>query len=264
MKGIDAKGGGTPEDWDERRDSLSGAGFDVAALSHRGRVRKNNQDRFLVRLFDEGSVLLALADGLGGDSAGALAAETVRERLYRVSPPDSGREQEQLRNLAGTLDAEILGLSKTKTRLRGMGSTLVLVLIRKERAHWLHIGDSRLYLFRSPRLIQVTRDQTLARFLVEEKELSPDEARSHYSRRVMDQYVGCGFCAPESGEFEIQAGDVLMLTSDGVHGQMEAEEILGILLAPGTLRDKCEDLAKTPLNKGGRDNLTVVLASRQE
>jgi len=75
------------------------------------------------------------------------------------------------------------------------------VFLRDNVAHWIHVGDSRLHLFRERSLIRITEDQTLARFLIEEGELTPDQASTHYSRQVMDQFVGCGFVEPEAGIF---------------------------------------------------------------
>jgi protein phosphatase len=246
--------------WNEKQTRLSVAGFDIAARSHRGWVRKNNQDRYVIHPLKDGSLLLAMADGLGDERGAGLAADTLRVALERIVAIPQGEEKQYLLELSKTLDGEIRDRAEKTPDLNGMGSTLVAVLIRNRMAWWVHVGDSRLYLYRNNRLMQITEDQTLARYLVEEGEMKPEQIPDHYSRNVMDQYVGCGYCAPETGDFKIEPDDCLMLTSDGVHSHMESKELASTLMQCQSIEQKVENLVQTVLANGGEDNLTAIMA----
>ncbi len=141
-----------------------------------------------------------------------------------------------------------------------MGSTLVGVLLRDRIAHWVHVGDSRLYILRKGTLTQVTEDQTLARFLLEEGEITAEQIPTHYSRHVMDQCVGCGYAEPETGSLKFLAGDLLVLSTDGLHRQIPESTFNSILNTDTDLENKARALVKAALDAGGKDNITVVMA----
>lgn len=141
-----------------------------------------------------------------------------------------------------------------------MGSTLTGVLLRNDVAHWVHVGDSRLYILRSEILTQVTQDQTLARFLQKEGEITEQQLSTHYSRHVMDQYVGCGYSEPETGSLKVQAGDLLALSTDGLHKHISMDGFNSILNRNDDLETKTRALVKEALDTGGNDNITVVMA----
>lgn len=183
-------------------------------------VRKTNEDRYLIKELKDGSVLLAVADGLGGEAAGDYAAETLQKNLTGLTHISRNDEQRELDQLAREIDRSIYAEGQENKSLEGMGSTLVGVLLRDRIAYWVHVGDSRLYLLRDRKLTQVTEDQTLARFLLDEGEITAEQLPSHYSRHVMDQCVGCGYTEPETGRFKLLAGDILMLSTDGLHGEV--------------------------------------------
>lgn len=233
--------------------------FDIAAESHIGLVRKTNQDRYFLREFPDGEALTAIADGLGGIPAGDMAADLIVETLSQVEALEPGTEECQLTSLAIELDRMVAEAQQSNPRLGGMGSTLILVWMKNGRAFWAHVGDSRLYLLRSRRLCQITRDQTLARFLVAEGEITPEQARSHYAREVMNQCLGCGFCEPETGSFKLTPGDVLLLSTDGLHRSMTTARLEALLNARTGVSGVARTLVEAALAAGGRDNITGVI-----
>ncbi len=247
-------------DWNEKGTQLSLADFHISAYTHIGFVRKTNQDRYVINPLADGSVLLGIADGLGGEVAGDLAAEMIRIKLAAVIHIPAGEEKQYLLRLSEDLDQEIMHKSETNQNLGGMGSTLIAVLIRDQFVYWVHIGDSRLYLFRNGQLIQITEDQTFTRFLVKEGKLTQEEVPFHYSGCVMDQYIGCGYCEPESESFEIARKDLLLLTTDGFHNQIKKEELVASLHFISGDQIKIKDLVTAVLKNGGGDNLTAVIA----
>ena len=155
-----------------------------------GLVRKSNEDRYLIKNFTDKSVLLAIADGLGGEAAGDYAAEMLKGKLTDLNHISKDKEQSELEQLAREIDRAIYTEGQENGALEGMGTTLIGVLLRDRIAYWVHVGDSRLYLLRNGKLTQVTEDQTLARFLLEESEITPEQLPTHYSRHVMDVTFG--------------------------------------------------------------------------
>jgi protein phosphatase len=229
-------------------------------ITHIGLFRKSNEDRYLIKKLKDESVLIAVADGLGGEVAGDYAAEIIREKLAGLDSISSKNVQLELDELARLIDRTIYTKGQENIALEGMGSTLVCILLRDRIGYWVHVGDSRLYLFRNGTLTQITEDQTLARFLLEEGEISAEQLPTHYSRHVMDQCVGCGYVEPETGRLEFLAGDVLLLSTDGLYRDITDNTIDTILNMERNLEIKAKALVKAALDAGGKDNITVVLA----
>ena len=217
-------------------------------------------DRYLIKELKDKSILIAVADGLGGGVASDYAAEILRGKLAGLNHISRNNEQQELDQLARVIDRAIYTESQENNDLEGMGSTLVGVLLRDRIAHWVHVGDSRLYLLRNGILTQVTEDQTLARFLLEEGEINTEQLPTHYSRHVMDQCVGCGYAEPETGCLNLLAGDLLALSTDGLHGQIPENTLHSILNTDNNLEIKANALVKAALDAGGEDNITVVMA----
>jgi protein phosphatase len=234
----------------------------IFAATHIGRVRKENEDRYFIKELDDGAILLAVADGLGGEPAGEYAAEIVRGRLAGIRQIAKGEEKHQLLNIVKEADLAVYKEAESDPDLRGMGTTLVCALLRDGVAYWVHVGDGRLYILRDGQLIKITEDQTFARFLVEEGEITPDQVSTHYSRHILDQTVGCGICEPEAGRLEFKKGDLLILTTDGLHETITAETMTAILVDDTDLETKAESLVQAALDSGGKDNITIVIAER--
>jgi serine/threonine protein phosphatase PrpC len=234
--------------------------LNIFAATHIGRVRKANQDRYLIKKLGDGAILLAVADGLGGEAAGDYAAEIARSKMAGISQVPRGEEERQFEALVKSADLAVYNEALKDPDLEGMGTTLVCVLLRDGLAHWAHVGDSRLYILRERKLIKVTEDQTFARFLVEEGEITPEQVPTHYSRHVLDQTVGCSICEPETGSLEFKEKDLLILTTDGLHDKIAADEMISILAAETDLETKARSLIEAALDAGGKDNITIVVA----
>jgi serine/threonine protein phosphatase PrpC len=232
----------------------------IAAHTHAGIVKNLNEDRYLVRPLTDGTILLALADGLGGDVSGDYAAEIVCGKFAGIDCISGGREEAELKALVRSIDLTVYDQTEKDPSLAGMGSTLVCVLLRGNRAYWAHVGDSRLYILTGGRLTRVTRDQTLSRFLLEEGEITAEQVPSHYSRNVMDQFVGCGYAEPETGRLELLPEDILVLATDGLHKQISKSGIQILLNTEKPLAEKASSLIRAAIDAGGKDDITVVLA----
>jgi PPM family protein phosphatase len=227
-------------------------------VSHRGLVRTINEDRQIIKSIGEDLLLMAVADGLGGGVCGTQAAEITISELSRMEIDGSNI----LRSLGGAIqlaDNKIRWIVSQNEKLEGMGSTLTAVLVDDKYAHWVNVGDSRLYRLRQGVLEQMTTDQNMAQFLVEEGELTNEEARFHPSQNQLDQCIGCGDCIPDTGFFPLCDEDLLILTTDGLHGELSGDVFAGLVHQDVGLAAKGEALLDAALQAGGRDNITLVM-----
>lgn len=236
--------------------------MNIFAVSHIGKVRKSNEDRYFIKRYQEGSILLAIADGLGGEVAGDYAAEIVMGKLAAIGHIRKGKEEQQLAALVKEADLAVNREAEGHPDLGGMGSTLICALLRSGYIYWAHVGDSRLYILHGRQLSQITKDQTFARFLLQEGEITAEQALTHYSRHILDQTVGCGICEPETGRLEFKEEELLILTTDGLHKKITAETMISLLVTQAELESRAKSLVEAALEAGGADNITVVIAEK--
>lgn len=227
-------------------------------LSDPGRVRPRNEDRFLIRAFDDDHLLVAVMDGMGGQAGGELAAQTAHDVL-RAWTIGSGPISQQLHDLVLQANQAVVQAEEARPELQGLGCTLIAALISQHTAHWVHVGDSRLYICAASGPQLVTTDQNMAQFLVEEGEMSETEAMTSPMRNLLDQCLGGSFMEEESGSFPLQPGDRLVLCSDGVHDELTADAINTILAQAMPVQQLGEALLQAALAAGGNDNITVVV-----
>jgi PPM family protein phosphatase len=230
----------------------------TAALTHLGN-RQENDDRYLIRTFNDGRLLLAVADGMGGHAGGSRAAAEAIEALSHCGIS----EDQPLENLGIVIrktSKKIQQMRLEAPELEGMGTTLTVALLATKLLFWAHVGDSRIYVLQKGRLSRVTVDQTLVQGLIEGGMITPDEAMSHPLRHIIDQCVGCPECIPDLGLREINSGDIVLLTTDGLHDALRDWKIELLVREAHCLEDAARTLVREALHGGGKDNITVVLA----
>ncbi|MBU0515901.1 MAG: protein phosphatase 2C domain-containing protein [Proteobacteria bacterium] len=231
--------------------------MNAAARTHQGLRRRHNEDRHLIREIGPGEVLLAVADGMGGEASGEVAAQMAVDHLAGRSAEENWDEAAlvaEFRRACGDIHAR----AQADPAREGMGTTLTAAYVRGNRVVWAHVVDSRLYLWRDGRLDQITRDHTAAAVMVEQGTLSQAEAQAHPARNMLFDCVGCGSCSPDSGAFETRPGDLILLTSDGLHDAVPRDMVTDILRRPSGLGDRLSALIEAALDAGGRDNITAV------
>jgi len=227
------------------------------ALTDIGLVRKTNQDRYLIKEIGGNELLLAVADGMGGDPGGEIAATAVKDALASFTPASTVPEQE-LKVIIRKLSDELLARSQSDETLFGMGSTMTAVFIIGSQARWVHVGDSRLYHLTGTTLNQITTDQNWAQSLVDYGDMTPEEARISPLRNMLDECVGCPDCQPLSGIFTVGKEDCLFLCTDGVHGYLEPDDLRARLTRQASLEARLDDVMRAVLDAGGQDNSTII------
>ncbi|MDX9687902.1 PP2C family protein-serine/threonine phosphatase [Halopseudomonas formosensis] len=227
-----------------------------------GKVRSHNEDAFLA-LPERG--LWVVADGMGGHQNGALASRLIVEHLAELpGGSDLDRRVQQVRRTLHLLNRR---LSRELTLVSGqpepvMGSTVVVLLVEEDRAACIWAGDSRCYLWRSGGLYQITRDHSLLQQLIDERQLSPEQAAAHPSAHALTRAVGASEdLALDVVEFNVYPGDTLLLCSDGLYQSLSGSELGSALNRPSP-QLALERLFEQALAGPARDNLSAVVIRR--
>ena len=232
-----------------------------------GRRRTGNEDSFILWASPDDAPhaadsLVIVCDGMGGSNAGEVASKMAVEtvtRVFAAAPP--GDLPQVLAHAVEVANEEIWELSRTRSDLNGMGTTCTALALKGDHVLVAHVGDSRAYLVRSHRAMQLTTDHSLVAQLVARNQLTPEEARHDPRRNVVTRSVGV---APDvevdlvEVDEALRPGDTLVLCSDGLHGQVSDDEIAGFAMG-GSLPDACRDLIELANARGGPDNITVAM-----
>ncbi|KRC54763.1 MULTISPECIES: PP2C family protein-serine/threonine phosphatase [unclassified Nocardioides] len=230
--------------------------FRFAASSETGPVREHNEDSGFA-----GPYLLCVADGVGGAAAGEIASATTTYVVSARSLAHPGFEPERLLR-AAVAEAHtqlVAGVAADPAR-RGMATTLTAVLTDGVHTSLAQVGDSRAYLLRDGRLVQLSHDQTLVQSLVDAGRLTPAEAAASPYRNVVLQAVD-GEHEPEPvlQPLDLRPGDRLLLCSDGMSDVLSPATV-HLLLGIDSLGAAAERLVRAAIDSGTRDNVTVVVA----
>lgn len=250
----------------------------IAHRTDTGRVRRNNQDSVYadtLRLPDGTVAYLCLvADGMGGARAGEqaskIASQATQAQVSGTSgyaPDDDAAWQTLLRNATTTANRKVYEQSRSNADQSGMGTTLTVALIVGERVHLASVGDSRAYLFNAAGLTtdggtsaQLTSDHSLVARLVDIGQITPEEARTHPQRNVLYRSIGTDPAVEvDTRSEQLGVGDVLLLCSDGLFNYVTDQELASHVLNQPDLDATCARLIQLANERGGADNISVVL-----
>lgn len=230
--------------------------FQTGAVTHQGRVRDHNEDRFLA---EPRSGLWVVADGMGGHQGGEYASGSIVDHLGSVGVPASAPDLEaRVMDRLNRANAHIQDMS----RERGgaiIGSTVVALLVFDRDFACIWAGDSRAYRLREGQLRQVTRDHTEAQELLSRGVITPQEAANWPRKNVITRAVGVGaHLNADMISGQLKEGDQFLLCSDGLTGHVADEEIREVLMS-NPPQAACERLLELTLERGATDNVTVVV-----
>jgi PPM family protein phosphatase len=235
--------------------------LDAFGLSDPGLECENNQDAYLVAA-EAG--LLAVADGVGGGPAGEvasrLAVDIVRTAIgdrELSGPPAVPALAEAVR----FANRRVCEAAHEDPLCTGMATTLTALLIQHQRAALVHVGDSRAYRLRGRRLERLTTDHTVAQALLQAGRITPEEAKRSGVRHVITRALGSkDGIEVDARLVQAAPGDLFLLSTDGLHDVTDDDELAAILLSDPDLTSVAEELVRSALDRGGPDNVTVVLA----
>ncbi len=270
---------------------------EINATSHIGRVRKGNEDNYLLLNIslskawtgsqddgefviesqkfeiDDNGVVLAVSDGMGGALAGevasTMAVETVGEKLLDADTQDTLEPEIIDHHLISKLyDATVFAnylihqQGRTDPQYQGMGATFTGIGVTPAAADIIQVGDSRAYLVRNSKIYQVTKDQSLVQQLIDAQQISAEEAETHTLKNVILQALGAqNEIYPVSARIVPHKNDVFLLCSDGLSNKVNASSMQRIILDNfEKLENACVELVKEANENGGEDNITVILA----
>jgi protein phosphatase len=247
--------------------------IDYASMSDPGRVRDNNEDACGAFVPDgeserrEKGSLFVVADGMGGHRGGEIAStiavKTIGERYFAAEGKDRVAALIQAFVSANT---SIFDEANADTTLVGMGTTCTALAIRERDAFLAHVGDSRAYLMRDGDLRQITQDHSLVGEMVRSGIISDEDARTHPKRHVITRSLGVQDSIKtdtSDAPLDVRAGDTFVLCSDGLTSYAQPDDIKRALEG-ATPEDACESLVNLANNRGGRDNITVVVVMLRE
>src|SRR5437868_8815056 len=267
--------------------------IDLHAKSDVGRVRRGNEDNFLLldltsgktwtgsegaeppeelhhfKLGEKGLVLV-VSDGMGGalagDVASRMAVETVREMLVESDDESGSSDDEKslvdyLRHATVYANLAIHHRSQEDTRCAGMGATFTGAAIKDDMLDLVQVGDSRAYILRGDHMKLATKDQSLVQQLVDVGQISEAESETHMFRNVILQALGAqSELTPVTGRLRLRRGDILLMCSDGLSGKLRSEDMRRIIQeSEDDLAAACNQLVEEANERGGEDNITVVL-----
>ena len=232
------------------------AGQDISFGSRTdiGYVRDHNEDSLIII-----PPLFAVADGMGGHEAGEIASEITVNTLAELAP--SHLDAEGLTAAVEAANYNVMKASRQGIGRDGMGTTLTAAMLEGERLLIAQVGDSRAYLLHKGHLQQITRDHSLMADLIEAGQITPEEARVHPNRSVITRAIGSDIhMRPDIYELNVDAGDRILLCSDGLSSMISNNAIESIMRRQSDAQHCADELVTAALENGGADNVTVVVA----
>lgn len=238
-------------------------------LTDAGKVRDHNEDSVIIIRNMENDYLMAVADGMGGHSAGEVASSIAIQYLGKHFQEtflhmDKMQAVKWLRDSVNEINSLIFEYVTDHPESKGMGTTLVLALLTKNYLLFGNIGDSSGFVVKENELHKVTYDHTLVNLLVSAGELTEEEAKDHPKKNVLMKALG----ANDPIDIDIFDCDMsvesILLCSDGLTNMLEEEQIQKVLLSELEIEDKVIRLIRKANNRGGTDNISVAYLIREK
>lgn len=237
--------------------------MDMTILTDVGQRRTNNQDYANQYKNKAGKSMVFLADGMGGHRAGNIASEMAVTDLgaawvaTEISTINEVREW-----FAEYLEKENQQIHRIgqDEEHKGMGTTLEAVAVIDDQVLFAHVGDSRIGLVRNGEYHQLTSDHSLVNALLKAGQITEEEAAHHPQRNIITQSIGQkDELQPDFGMVTVEAGDFIVINSDGLTNMISGDEIRDIVVSDLSIEEKAKTLIRFANNAGGLDNITVVL-----
>ncbi len=236
--------------------------MEIATKTDIGNVRKINQD-YISSYVKDDELIAVVCDGMGGHKAGEIASfMTASHIAYQFEMHDEFKEfeiEEWIKTVINEASELVRKESFRSDEYTGMGTTVVVALIKNKKAYICHIGDSRAYYICDNNIIQLTKDDTLVNALLEMGSISQEAAKDHPKRNVLLQAVGVNENLKISfKEIELDKG-ILLICTDGLYNSLDDEQILEILNKENDINMLSEELMSSAIKNGGNDNIGFAI-----
>ncbi len=235
-----------------------------ALCTHIGQTRSRNEDSAYIPA-PGGSMFIAVADGMGGHNAGEKASAIAIETLTEGLSGENLLPAKALVSAVREANAVIFAYAKSNPACRGMGTTLTAAVFEDNLIYTANVGDSRAYLLSGGTLSQLTVDHSLVEELVMSGQITREQAEVSPQRNIITRALGTS-SGVNVDIFETvwNGGDILLLCTDGLTTHLSNADIKAVLERGGTLQERADALVALANERGGRDNITVALAGREE
>ena len=229
---------------------MQAVGHSMIGVKH-----EENQDGYTI-ITNENSGLFLVADGMGGHKGGHTASKIAVDIISEVGQKLDAEKVLQQIEKANTV---ILEKSTEDEKLSGMGTTLALLLVGEEKADIIHIGDSRVYLFRENIVTALTKDHSLVQELVDKGELTEQEAKRDSRKNIITKALGVQPVAtPDHVRLALKPGDVFLVCSDGVINVMD-EQVMAQMVLDVEFEESAKSVCEKALELGSTDDITAIV-----
>jgi len=232
-------------------------------LTDAGKVRSHNEDSVIITKNQSGDYLMAVADGMGGHSAGEVASSITISHITKCFNEsfcnmEKSKAVNWLREMAIEINNLIFSHVEEHPESKGMGTTLVVALVTKEYILIGNIGDSSGFVVKDNKLHKVTYDHTLVNLLLKAGELTEEQAKDHPKKNVLMKALG----ANDPIDIDIFDCDMnassILLCSDGLTNMLDKDQIEKVLISESEIEDKVIKLIRKSNNRGGTDNISIA------
>jgi len=239
--------------------------MDIVSKTHIGYVRKKNEDFIWVSCNTEPRYML-VADGMGGAVAGEIASKiaafSVRQYiedlgLNKLSPGDLAAAVEYA-------NIQIVQETEYNEKLKGMGTTLTLAYVDDCHIHIAQVGDSCAYLYSSGKLLKITKDHTYVQRLIDSGIIQKSQAEDNPYKNIITRVVGMNGLKVDTFDITWGEGDILFLCTDGLTTYLPDEELTSLFQQKSTIYATADEMIALALARGGRDNISVIIAQNTE
>ena len=225
--------------------------MEVGFKTDKGQRRSNNEDACFVMKKDR---VFIVADGVGGNNSGEIASRTCVNGIAKYV------ETHSMEALSTAEDFKILEMSQRFEKNKGMATTVVIAYVADNQLYIANVGDSRAYVLRDGELNQITEDHTYVNTLLKAGIISEEEAANHENKNMITRAVGADYTIePDFFQVSIEAGDMILICTDGLYGEVEKSELISRLTEEESMTHICNELVEAANRNGGSDNITMVV-----
>lgn len=239
--------------------------FKYGAASHRGKVRKSNQDYFYIPQEGQIPTIAMVADGMGGHNAGdiasSMAVEAITEYFSENLDTSINEPLKFIEDSISVSNNKVFSFANNNEDYNGMGTTLVVALLHESKVYIGHVGDSRGYLIRNGNVIQLTKDHSLVQELLDNGSITQNEVQGHPQKNIITRAIGTDpVVESDYYKLSLETDDIIILCTDGLIIHVDLQEQIELFQSVESMQELAYTLVQLALERGGLDNITVVAA----